>query len=157
MQELNIYNRTGWVVGWQVGRVLYDITGQARAYVEFRDGEDGNVFSFEPVDLGDPEDSPEPRDSGQTADSGEPEPLGSLQSGYFRDLFGDAVAFLEGAREGPTLPGTLQPSPELPEFQEPPPQPQAATFLIASGTSRWSENAWNAFLRGHTPFRPADR
>ena len=157
MQELNIYNRTGWVVGWQVGRVLYDITGQARAYVELKDGEDGNVFSFEPAGLGDSEDSAEPTGSEEAADSGEPEPLGSLLSGYFRDLFGDAVAFVEGAHDGPPLPGTLQPSPELPEFQEPPPQLQAATFSIALGTSKWSENAWNAYLRGLTPFRGANR
>ena len=89
MSEEPIYNSTGWVIGWIVGNIIYDWSGQGRAFIE-----GSNIFAPEA------------------------EYLGEFSDGFFRDHAGDAVAFIEGARSGPSLPATRQPSPELPRVAE---------------------------------------
>ena len=129
MNEDPIYNNTGWPIGWLIGNAVYDRLGQPRAFLE-----DAMVFSYEG------------------------EYLGEFTDGFFRDHAGDAVAFIEGAHAGPFLPPTKQPTPELPELQDPPSQPTISTPPSPPlGTLRWSENSWNSFLHGWRPYRVPDR
>jgi hypothetical protein len=129
MNEEPIYGSTGWPIGWLVGNIVYDWSGQARAFME-----GGSVFSYEA------------------------EYLGECFDGYFRDHPGDAVAFIDGAHGGPPLPGRKQPSPTRPELQEPPSQPPISSLPSpALGTLRWSENSWISFLYGWRPYRIADK
>ena len=129
MNEQAICSSTGWAIGWLVGNAIYDFSGQPRAFLE-----DAGVFSFE-------------------ADH-----LGEFYDGYFRDHAGDAVAFVEGARDGPPLPSDRHSAPELPELKDLPTQPAIPTTPApCPGTQRWSENPWNSDLHGWRPYRIADR
>lgn len=72
--------------------------------------------------------------------------LGFFASGFFRDLRGSAVAFVQGARGGPLLPH-LRLSSGPPRFEPPPirPIPQIPS-IPAMPSLTWSELAWDDFL-----------
>ncbi len=123
MDEKPIYNSTGWPVGWLVGNVLYDLDGNARAFIK-----DEGLFSYEGA------------------------PLGGFSDGFLRDSAGDAVAFIESAHGGPALPETLQQGRAIPSLKDPPPQPKAEFGVSAPpGSTRWSELAFNTLLLGWPP------
>jgi hypothetical protein len=76
------------------------------------------------------------------------EHLGVLRDGFFRDPQGDCVAFLAGARRGPSQP-TRAATPRTPQ-----PMPAAAPALFAVPpvaavpSVRWSALGWAGFLEG---------
>ena len=122
MSAQPVYNKAGWPVGWLSADVIYDSTGEARAFVT-----DGSICSYE----------------GQR--------FGSFGDGYFRDPSGDAVGYVEGAQGGPPLP-EIQATESLPELQEEPERPSTSAAASGTpGTDQWSELAFNTLLRGWPP------
>ena len=117
-----IYNKSGWPVGWLSVDIIYDSTGEARAFVT-----DGSICSYE----------------GQR--------LGSFGDGYLRDPSGDAVGYVEEAKGGPPLP-EIQATETPPELQEEPERPSTAGSASGPPeTDQWSELAFNTLLRGWPP------
>lgn len=122
MSAQSIYSKGGWPIGWLSEDVIYDSTGEARAFID-----DEKVCSYE----------------GQH--------LGSFHDGYLRDLPGDAVGFLEEAKGGPSLP-EIQAKESPPELKdEPERQAFCGADSEATGTDNWSELAFNTFMRGWLP------
>ncbi len=122
MSAQPIYSKSGWPIGWLSEDVIYDVTGEARAFVA-----DNSVCSYE----------------GKL--------LGGFGDGYLRDPLGDAVGYVEGAKGGPPLPEiqATEPPPELHEEPERPSTSGAASG--PPGTDHWSELAFNTLLRGWPP------
>ncbi len=122
MSTQPIYSKAGWPVGWLSGDVIYDSTGEVRAFVT-----DESICSYEG------------------------ECFGSFGDGYLRDPSGDAVGYVEGAKGGPPLPEikATESPPELPEEPERPSTSGAASG--PPGTEQWSELAFNTLLRGWPP------
>ena len=75
--------------------------------------------------------------------------LGILESGYFRDKGGHAVAFVNGASGGPLLPITMfPPFPPFPAF--PPFKPLAPLAPLPPLPSlSWSRIQWPEFIGGY--------
>ena len=77
--------------------------------------------------------------------------LGTLKDGFFRDAGGDCVAFVAGARGGPSHP----PRGATPQPPAPMPAPAPAIFAVppvaAMPSERWSALGWADFLRGNGP------
>ena len=122
MSAQPIYSKVGWPVGWLSGDVMYDSTGEARAFVA-----DGSIFSYEG------------------------ERFGSFANGYLRDPSGDAVGYVEGAKGGPPLPEVIS-SESPPELQDEPERPSTSGAASGPpGTQQWSELAFNTLLRGWPP------
>ena len=122
MSPQPIYSKAGWPVGWLSGDVIYDSSGEVRAFVT-----DGSICSYE----GDW--------------------LGSFGDGYLSDPSGYAVGYVEGAKGGPPLP-EIQATESLPELQEGPERPSASGAASGPpGTGQWSELAFNTLLRGWPP------
>ena len=113
-----IYGKTGKTVGWLQDNGIYDLKGKPQAFVLKK-----TVFNYQGVYLG------------------------YLKSGYFRDESGDAVAFLEGANDGP-----VTPVPEIPPVE---PVPTAIPVTPAPTTPKvksvptynWSKLSWVDYLR----------
>ena len=114
-----IFDGDGRICGWLRSEVVYDLDGQVRAFLS---GE--AVFAFDC------------------------NYLGSFHTGLFRDQYGDAVAFTQGARGGPLTPRTelppVPPSPPLPPLRPLPPLPP----LRSLPTRSWSGLEWEEFLEG---------
>lgn len=112
-----IFSRQAQVVGWLKHDVVYDMSGQPRAFIRGR-----AIFDLAA------------------------QYIGFLAFGFFRDEHGDTVAFLHGASGGPATPA-IRVIPEPPQTWElralPQPRvvPQPATPSL-----RWSELDWNAYL-----------
>ena len=122
MNAQPIYSKAGWPVGWLSADVIYDSTGEARAFVI-----DGSICSYE----------------GQR--------FGSYADGYLRDPSGDAVGYVEGATGGPTLP-EMQATESAPELLEEPERPSiSGADSGPPKTDNWSELAFNTLLRGWPP------
>ena len=122
MSAQPIYSKAGWPVDWLSEDVIYDSTGEARAFVI-----DGSVCAYE----------------GQH--------LGGFGDGYLRDPSGDAVGYVEGAQDGPPLP-EIQATEPLPELLDEPERPSSLGPASGHpGTDRWSELAFNTFMRGWPP------
>ena len=122
MSAQPIYSKAGWPVGWLSGDVMYDSTGEARAFVA-----DGSIFSYEG------------------------ERFGSFADGYLRDPSGDAVGYVEGAKGGPPLPEVIS-TESPPELQDEPERPSTSGAASGPpGTQQWSELAFNTLLRGWPP------
>jgi hypothetical protein len=122
MSTQSIYSKGGWPVGWLSTDVIYDLTGDARAFVA-----EGSVCSFE----------------GQR--------LGAFGDGYLRDPSGDAVGYVEGAKGGPALP-EIQATESAPEFNEEPERPSTSGAASGAPESDgWSELAFNTLMRGWPP------
>lgn len=113
-----IFDRNGTPVGWTDGDVIWDLSGQHRAFIG-----NGNVYTYSAAHLG------------------------TFKEGYFRDKFGDAVAFIEGAKNGPLTPlpalppiaplFPLAPLPPFPPLYPLPPLPSLS----------WSNIDWEGFLQ----------
>ena len=122
MSAQPIYSKAGWPIGWLSEDIIYDSTGEARAFVA-----DGSICSYE----------------GQH--------LGGFKGGYLRDPAGDAVGYIDGARGGPPLP-EIQATASLPELQEQPERPpESAAPSEPTRSDRWSELAFNTLMRGWPP------
>ncbi len=111
-----IFDRHGRTVGWIEDDVIYDRTPQCRAFVE-----DGAVFTFGGAYLG------------------------VFDHGFFRDPDGHAVAFLEGAEEGPPTPLT-ELAPLCPLLPLAPLQPLTSAPLAPLSSLGWSPLDWDEFL-----------
>ena len=122
MSAQPIYSKAGWPVGWLSGDVIYDSTGEVRAFVT-----DGSICSYD----------------GQR--------FGDFGDGYLRDPSGDAVGYVEGAQGEPQLP-EIQATESPPELQEEPERPSTSGAASGPpGTEQWSELAFNTLLRGWPP------
>lgn len=122
MSAQPIYSKAGWPVGWLSEDVIYDVSGEARAFVA-----EGAVCTYE----------------GQH--------VGTFRDGYLRDPEGDGVGYVEGAQGGPPLP-EIQDIGTQPELQEEPERPSTSGLTPGKpGTERWSELAFNTLLRGWPP------
>ena len=122
MSAQPIYSKAGWPVGWLLADVIYDSTGEARAFVT-----DGSICSYE----------------GQR--------FGSYGGGYLRDPSGDAVGYVEGAEGGPPLP-EIKASEAPPELKDEPVRPSMSGAVSEPReTGQWSELAFNTLLRGWPP------
>ena len=122
MSAQPIYSKAGLPIGWLSVDVMYDSTGEARAFVV-----DGSICSYEG------------------------ERLGSFADGYLRDPSGDAVGYVEGAKGGPPLP-EIKATESPPELQVEPERPSTSGAASGPpGTEQWSELAFNTLLRGWPP------
>ena len=114
-----IFDGNGRVCGWLMSEVVYDLDVQVRAFLS---GE--AVFSYDCIYLG------------------------SFHNGFFRDQYGDAVAFIRGAQGGPVTPLTELPAfpslPPLPPLHGLPPLPP----LPPRPSLNWSGLEWEEFLYG---------
>jgi len=114
-----IFGSQGEPVGWLIeyNKVVVDALGRCRAFCS-----DGGVFSYEGTYLGE------------------------FAQGYFWDRLGEAVAFIEGASDGPPLPTTETPPPApipgMPPIQPMVPEPPEP----AAHSGRWSRLTFEAFL-----------
>jgi len=112
-----IFSREGAVIAWLHNDYIYDELGEPRAALR-----NGRVFAF---------------DSSY---------LGRLDRCYFRDLHGDAVAYMVGAVGRPLVP--------TPRVVPKPPSPRAVLITPsirvvpqeAPASEFWSDMEWSAFL-----------
>lgn len=112
-----IISREGQVVGWLKRDVVYDEAGQPRAFIR------GNsVFALDA------------------------QYLGRLAHGFFRDVHGDAVAFMKDASGGPVTP-TPNVIPEPPHTWEVRALAEPRVVATAATPSLfWSEVDWTTFI-----------
>jgi hypothetical protein len=114
-----IFDGDGKLCGWLRDNIVYDLDVEVRAFLS---GE--AVFTFD-CDY-----------------------LGTFHNGFFRDQYGDAVAFVRGAKGGP-----LTPLPELPPIPPLPPLPPLRPLaplppLPPLPRLSWSRLEWEEFLEG---------
>ena len=118
--DKEIYNHRGAVVGWIVGES--DIFSRANLYIGFL--EETNVFNAGGFYVGEFED------------------------GFFWDRNGRAVAFIDGATNGPIIPIT-QIAPISPIHGITPIRPITPVTPVSPVHSlSWSQSAFEAFIRG---------
>lgn len=114
-----IYNQKGLTVGWLKEGVNYNIDGTPCAFIR-----NDNIFNYE----GDY--------------------LARLNRGFFRDMNGDAVAFMRGASGGPIPPvPEVAPVPPIPAIPPIPPIP-AVPPVSPIHSLNWSNISWEEFLKG---------
>src|SRR5438105_14839201 len=112
-----IFDRNGRPVGWLTNDVVHEHSGRARAFVD-----NGAVVNYRV------------------------QHLGWLDSGYFRDRAGDAVAFLRDASNGPLPPmPSVPPAPPVPTAHPVSPVP-AVTPPPPAPTLNWSNLDWEHYL-----------
>ena len=114
-----IYDPSGTVVGWLDGKIVRELSGQHRAFVQ-----NDNVFTYQGMHLG------------------------TFKNGFFRDRSGHAVTFIPGAQGGalPPLPALaplpplfpLAPLTPLPPLPPVPPIPSLS----------WSNQGWEDYIQG---------
>ena len=117
-----IHGRVGETIAWLDDGVVYDMCGRWVAFLD-----DDIVYSFR----------------GQ--------PLGHFEDGWFRELRGDAVAFVEGcADNGPVIP-VCETVPIPPALDCPPMPPTPHEFPVSGipGVD-WSLGTWGEFISGAT-------
>lgn len=120
-----IYDRNGKVVAWfRRGDTIVDRLGRYRAIVS-----EGGIFDYHAHFLG------------------------QLHGGYLWDRDGKAVAFVNGAADGPVLPpaGAISLPPVAGPEPARPAQPLVADRIPAY-SKQWSELNWEDFLRGRHLF-----
>ena len=112
-----IYDPYGKTVGWLTNDVAYDIYGQPRAFLAGND-----IVSYTGMHLG------------------------ILDSGFFRDHYGNAVAFISSASGGPLPPiPEVPPAPPVPLLAPVPPIPPVPPVPALPSLS-WSHLTWEEFL-----------
>ncbi len=112
-----IYDPQATIVGWLHGDVIFGTDFVHRAFIHR-----GSVHSYRR------------------------KYLGRFDRGYFRDLAGDAVAFVVGATGWPLLPQVGNaPIPRVPPISPFPPVPTIPP-IAAFATPNWSKIDWEIFL-----------
>lgn len=114
-----IFSNQGKVIGWLDKNIVRNIAGQHVAFIN-----NDNLFDYSSYYLG------------------------NFKNGYFRDKFGNAVAFIKGANNGPLTPITdippippifpIAPITPIPSIPPIPPLP-----LLS-----WSSIDWDEYLKG---------
>lgn len=114
-----IFSRQGQVVAWINGNVIYDMNSRYRAFIA--------------------------NDALYTHNA---KYIGRYNKGFFRDKFGNAVAFISGAKDGPMTPLTaLPPLPPLPPLAPLPPLPPLAP-MAPMATLSWYQANWDDYISG---------
>ena len=114
-----LFDRQGRTVAWLDGEDIYNLNGSHAGHVD----EDGIYLR-----------------TGARR--------GSFSDGFFRDARGHAVAFVEGASNGPLTPITqIPPIAPIPAMPPIPPIPPISPIPPIPSLS-WSSLDWPAFLRG---------
>ena len=111
-----IFNLDGKVIGWIDDSVVIDMNNQCRAFID-----DNSVFSYNGNYLGE-------------------------FNGFFWNKNGSAVAFIEGASDGPMVPITeIEPIPPVPPI--PPVSPvQSIPSVPPVHSLSWAETTFEDFL-----------
>jgi 4-fold beta flower protein len=120
-----IFDRSGGTVAWLDNDVIRDRAGRAVAFIpRHTSSQQAAVYSYAP------------------------EHLGYLGDGFFRDIKGDAVAFLASHAHGPItpIPG-LPPLPPLPAIAALPPFAPLPP-IAPLPTYNWSRLCWADFVEG---------
>lgn len=112
-----IYSRQGQVIGWINNNVVYDMNRKHRAFIA-----NDALYTYNA------------------------KYIGRFNNGFFRDRFGNAVAFISGAKGGPMTPLTALPplAPLLPLAPLPPLPPLAPMAPMA--TLSWSQANWEDYI-----------
>lgn len=112
-----IFDSGGAVVSWLNNKHIHNMSGHAYAFVQ-----NGAVYLYNS------------------------QQLGWLRDGYFRDSYGNAVAFLRNRRGGPLAPLThLPPLPPMPALPPLPPLPPLSP-LPPLFTLSWSHLSWEQYV-----------
>jgi hypothetical protein len=113
-----IYDRNGRTIAWMNNNYIYHLSGrQVLAFVN-----NNSVFTYGSRHIG------------------------RLSNGFFRDRFGHAIAFIQGATNGPMPPiPQIPPIPPIPAIPPIPPLPPIPPIPPINSLS-WSNFTWENFI-----------